>query len=136
MDTVYPLFEGITYCDRKVGRRQYAAYMPKGKRGTKVPRRPLPCWIYGKLYQARNHFLHGNRVTAKTLSPTGSQSGLFWLAPCLYRLALSGFLKVAVDQRLPYWQSDKYQKSEVLRKKRTICDRQHMIERALLRIHD
>jgi hypothetical protein len=138
--TVYPLFEKLTYCDRKVGRRQYAAYVPKWKKdqnkkkNAKEPRRPLPCWIYGKLFQARNHVLHGNRVTIKTLSPTGTKDGLFWLAPSLYRLGLSGFMNLVVDKNLPYFLSHEYDKNVSLQKKRKMYDRQHMAERALLRI--
>jgi hypothetical protein len=138
--TVYPLLERVTYCDRKVGRRRYAAYIPEWnkrnnkKQQVKEPRRSLPCWIYGKLYQARNDFLHGNRVSVKALSPKGTQNGLFWLAPSLYRLALTGFLKLSVDHNLPYWLSDSYKSNPLLRKKRDAYDRQSMIERALLRI--
>jgi hypothetical protein len=138
--TVYPLFEKLTYCDRKVGQRRYAAYIPKGKKdqnrkkGLKESRRPLPCWIYGKLYQARNHFLHGNRVTIKTLSPAGTKDGLFWLAPSLYRLGLSSFLKITVNHDLPYWLSDAYDGNPTLQKRRKAHEVQHMIERALLRI--
>jgi hypothetical protein len=140
LSTVYPLLEGLVYCDRKVGARKYAAYVPtrkkgkSGKQGTKEPRRPLPCWIYGKLYQARNDFLHGNHVSVKTLSPTGTKDGLFLLAPSAYRLALTGFLKLTVDRNLPYWLSDSYKDNPALRKKREAYDRQSMIERALLRI--
>jgi len=90
--------------------------------------------MYGELYQARNDFLHGNRVSVRTLSPKGSQDGLFWLAPLLYRLALTGFLKLSVDRNLPYWLSDSYKNNSLLRKKRKAYDRQSMIERALLRI--
>jgi hypothetical protein len=138
--TVYPLLEGVTYCDCKVGRRRYAAYIPEWKKrnnkkqNVREARRSLPCWIYGKLYQAWNDFLHGNRVSVKTLSPKGTQDGLFWLAPSVYRLALTGFLKLSVDQSLPYWLSDSYDKNPLLRKKRKAYNRQSMIERALLRI--
>lgn len=134
LSTVYPLFERIAYCDQQVGRRQYSAYNLNQKKNVKEPRRPLPCWMYGKLYQARNHFLHGNRVSIKTLSPTGVQTGLFWLAPSLYRLALSSFLGLVADRGLPYWASDEYKRKPSLRAKRRTYDRQQMIERALLRI--
>lgn len=113
--TVYRLFEGVHYCDRSVGRRRYAAYIPqreksKRKRAGLPLRHPLPCWIYGKLYQARNNFLHGNPIPKNALSPKGTKNGLFWLAPCLYRLALTGFLDLSVDpsvrSKLPYRFSD------------------------------
>ena len=94
----------------------------------------MTCWIYGKLFQARNHFLHGNRVTIKTLSPTGTKDGLFWLAPSLYRLGLSGFLNLVVDKELPYFLSHVYDKNVPLQKKRKMYDTKHVVERALLRI--
>src|SRR6266849_2916571 len=58
---VYLLFERVRYLDRKVRRKKYIAYMG----GTKEPwpRRPLPCWLYGRLYRGRNAFLHGNPVS-------------------------------------------------------------------------
>lgn len=138
--TVYPLLEGVTCCEPKVGCRRYAAYIPEGtkkknkKQNVKNPRRSLPCWIYGELYQARNHFLHGNRVSVRTLSPNGTKDGLFWLAPSVYRLALTGFLNLSVDHHLPYWLSDAYDSNPLLQKKRKAYDQQSIAERALLRI--
>jgi len=82
-----PLLEGVTYCEAQGWARRYAAYIPgwrknrNKKQNVKERRRSLPCWMYGELYQARNDFLHGNRVSVRTLSPKGSQDGLFWLAP-------------------------------------------------------
>jgi hypothetical protein len=89
---VYPLFERVSYLDRNVGQRRYAAFMNQDRNKNPWPRRPLPCWLYGKLYQARCDFLHGNPLGAKPLYPRGSKVNLFWLAPSLYRLALTGFL--------------------------------------------
>jgi hypothetical protein len=68
------------------------------------------------------------------LSPKGTKNGLFWLAPSLYRLALSGFLSLIIDKDLPYWLSDVYDKNPELRMRRKVYERQHMAERALLRI--
>ncbi len=93
--SVYPLLEGIRYHDRRVGSRRFAAYMGRDKR------RPLPCWLYGKLYQARCAFLHGSPVRASLLMPPKSEQGLFWLAPSLYRLALAGFLRLPFKKKLP-----------------------------------
>lgn len=98
LQSVYPLFEGIHYHDRRVGSRRFAAYTGRGK---PRPRRPLPCWLYGKLYQARCAFLHGSPVRASLLMPTKSKEGLFWLAPSLYRLALAGFLGLPFKKQLP-----------------------------------
>jgi hypothetical protein len=102
VETVYALFDKVAYIDRNVGRRSYAAKTGrKLKKGVKPPRRPLPCWMYGKLHHARNQFLHGNRVSQKLLDPAHGRLGLFWLAAPLYRLALSGFLGMTFDKRLP-----------------------------------
>jgi hypothetical protein len=142
--TVYRIFEGVHYYDRSVGRRQYAAYIServKNKRkkaGLKRARHPLPCWIYGKLYQARNHFLHGNPIPRNVLNPKGTKTGLFWLAPPLYRLALTGFLNLSVDpsvrKKLPYRFSDLASTNTRLRKLYLALDSQSMSERALLSI--
>lgn len=142
--TAYRLFEGVHYCDRSVGRRQYAAYVPerekvkRKKSGLKPARHPLPCWIYGKLYQARNHFLHGNPIPKNTLSPKGTKNGLFWLAPSLYRLALTGFLDLSVDpsvrKKLPYRLVDGASANPQFRKLYRAQDFQSTSERALLRI--
>ena len=55
-------------------------------------KRNLPCWIYGKIYNARNHYLHGNPVGSDTLVVHPSKRHLFEYAPILYRMALAGFL--------------------------------------------
>jgi hypothetical protein len=86
------------------------ASMPAKIERLKAARYPLPCWVYGKLYQARNHFLHGNPIPKNALSPKGTKNGLFWLAPSLYRFALTGFLSLSIDpsvrKKLPYRLSD------------------------------
>jgi hypothetical protein len=142
--TVYRLFEAVHYCDRSVGRRQYAAYISRPERAKlkkarlKSGRHPLPCWIYGKLYQARNNFLHGNPIPKRALSPKGTKNGLFWLAPSLYRLALTGFLDLSIDpsvrKKLPYRFSDAASANPQLWKLYRAQDFQSISERALLRI--
>lgn len=57
--------------------------------------RCLPCWLYSELYKARNDFLHGNPLTDKPLD-VGS-TDLFWIAACLYRLALTAFLDISFE---------------------------------------
>jgi len=96
--TVYSLLEKASYSKRQVGNRRYAAYS-KGKKPW--PRRPLTCWLYGKLYRARNDFVHGNRVTSKTLQPIDLRDSLFWFAPGLFRIALTGFLGLTFKGKEP-----------------------------------
>lgn len=97
--SVYPLFERVSYRDRNVGRCRYCAYM--GRSNQRSARRPLPCWLYGRLYQARCKFLHGSPVQASLLHPKNSKASLFWLAASLYRLALTGFLDLSFKRRVP-----------------------------------
>ena len=53
---VYPLLERVSYLDRNVKRHKYIAYMGRTKKPW--PRRPLPCWLYGRLYR-------GQRLSAR-----------------------------------------------------------------------
>jgi hypothetical protein len=89
LNSVYPLLDGVSYFSSRVRRKTHAAYMSHKR---PWPRRSLPSWLYGKLYRARCAFLHGNPVRISLLSPKNYKVGLFWLAPCLYRLALTGIL--------------------------------------------
>ena len=104
---VYGLFENVAYLDRNVGSRRYVEHRRKKKsKGSSKPKSPqhrcaLPSWLYGKLYQARNDFLHGNPVGATSLYPRGSKVSLFWLAPSLYRIALTGFLRMKFQSKVP-----------------------------------
>jgi hypothetical protein len=126
---VYPFFEQVVYLDRKVRWKKYSAYM-----GTKKPwpRRPLPCWLYGRLYRGRNAFLHGNPVSPKTLQPGDMKVSLFWLAPPLYRLALTGALNLSFPRKLPKG-ADANRLAEFANARMDFNDYQHLAERALLR---
>lgn len=100
MNTVYPLLESTPYLNSRLRRKMYLTYKPKNEK--QLPeRRALPCWLYKKLYDARNAFLHGNRVRISLLSPPKYKIGLFWLAPCLYRLALTGFVDLTFGKKIP-----------------------------------
>ena len=118
---VYPLLEKVEFTDRNVARRRYLAYMPMKK---PWPRRTLPCWLYGKLYLARCDFLHGNPLRARPLNLGGSTLSLVWLAPLLYRLALTGFLN------MPKFPKNEDTKTAT---RRWSMDYQGIIERGLLR---
>lgn len=129
LDSVYPLLERVTYLDRKVRGRRYAAYSP-GKKPR--PRRPLSCWLYGKLYRARCDFLHGNPLGAHPLHPDGLTVNLDWLAASLYRLALTGFLGLSIDG-LRIRSSTTNAMVKYMEVRRLFYDYQGVVERALLR---
>jgi hypothetical protein len=128
LKSVYPLFECISFCDRHVGRRRYTAYMGRIKKPW--PRRSLPGWLYGKLYQARCAFLHGGPVRTSLLSPANSKVGLFWLAPSLFRLALTGFVDLSFKKSIP---KDPQKLGKYIADKMQFTKYQKTIERALLR---
>jgi hypothetical protein len=67
------------------------------------------------------------------LSPGGSKDGLFWLAPVLYRLALGAFLDIAILSKQAYWLSEAGSTPQALRQRKA-RERQHMAERAVLRM--
>jgi hypothetical protein len=75
-------------------------YEAHGFKGTQT-KDILPCWIYGELYKARNDFLHGNPITSQRLTVRPSQRSLFVYTAPLYRLALTGFLKLRFDRDVP-----------------------------------
>jgi len=127
---VYALFERVAYLDRKVRRKKYVAYMSRGKKPW--PRRALPCWLYGRLYQGRNAFLHGNPVSPKTLHPSDLKHSLFWLAPSLYRLAITGALNLSFPKKLQKGAAEK-QIGKFVSARMDFNDYQMIAERALLR---
>jgi hypothetical protein len=99
LQTVYPMLERVTCLDATFRKKKYIAHM--GRMHKPWPRRTLPCWLYGKLYRARNKYLHGDRVTLGLLSDKRAQHGLFWLAAPLYRFALTGFLRLEYKRTPP-----------------------------------
>jgi hypothetical protein len=113
LSTVYPLLEHAAYLNPKLGQKRYIAHMGRGKKPW--PRRPLTCWLYGQLYKARNDFLHGNPVSPKTLSPSALDDSLFWFAPGLYRLALTGFLGLTLSKKDPAYIADRQYQSAIER---------------------
>jgi hypothetical protein len=118
----------VAYLDPEVRTRRYAAYA-KSKRPW--PRRPLACWLYGKLYRARCDFLHGEPLGAKPLNAEGSKVSLFWIAPCLYRLALTAFLGLSFKRPIPRGNTRKL--GEYIASNMRFERYQETIERALLR---
>jgi hypothetical protein len=76
--------------------------------------------LYGELDKARNAFIHGNPLDSNILVP---ERGLFWLAPCLYRLALTSHLKLTMAHKEPDESSEELPSE----------NHQEMVERAILR---
>ena len=87
------------------------------------------CWLYGLLYQARNNFLHGNPVAAKSLR-LPSKRNLIEIAAPLFRMALAGFLRLTFPEEKgrPY--------SEIVGKLMQFYGPQDAIEEALLGAHE
>jgi hypothetical protein len=67
---------------------------------TKV-KRTLASWLYQKLYECRNNFLHGNPVErADLVLPISGRTVFEYTAP-LYRLALTAFLPLTYGKPMP-----------------------------------
>jgi len=99
LHTVYPLLARVRPNNKDLQKAKYIAHMGRAKKPW--PRRTLPCWLYGRLYQARNKYIHGNPITQKILMLKGAQHGLFWLAAPLYRFALIAFLNLGRHRQQP-----------------------------------
>ena len=59
----------------------------------------LATWILKKVYDLRNDFLHGNDVEGSALLLNGKV--IIDFAPCLCRLALTGFLDLHFNMAIP-----------------------------------
>jgi hypothetical protein len=95
---VYDMLDRAPWNHRRCRHNRYKAYMPGSKPAN---RRSLGCWLYGELYQARNHFLHGNPVRREDLIIKRAKRSLFQYAAPLYRMALSGFLQLRFAEPMP-----------------------------------
>jgi hypothetical protein len=126
LGTVYPLLEKVAYENRSIRERRYAAYTSGRKASHRSTR---ASWLYGKLYIARCDFLHGNPISNKTLAIAGSDIGLYWLAPVLYRLALTGALDLIPKKRRG---NSARAIGRDISARMTFLDPQETIERALL----
>jgi hypothetical protein len=84
---VYDKIAALPWREKKM---KFKRYTPK----TSKVRRNLACWIYGEIHGARNNFLHGNPVDAKSLTVKQSKRNLFSYPAPLYRMALTGFLQL------------------------------------------
>ena len=74
---------------------------PRAPANQSNKKRILACWIYGKLYTARNNYLHGNPVTDDDLVVKDSKRLLLPYAAVLYRMALTDFLDLCFREKAP-----------------------------------
>jgi hypothetical protein len=102
---VYDLLHRIRFVDHGMKLRKYKAFVSRRNGITRTERRNLACWVYGQLYHARCDFLHGNPVRKDRLNFSG-EAGPFGVAPCVYRLALTGFLKLPPMKPLQKFYTD------------------------------
>jgi hypothetical protein len=61
---VYPMLERVKCLDKNLRKKTYLAYMTQKK---PWQRRMLPCWLYGKLYCARNNLFTEIRLRRTSL---------------------------------------------------------------------
>jgi len=102
LNEVYKLLEKTPWNSRSQGRRRFKAYVTGKMIQQKISsRKSLACWLYGEIYQARNDFLHGNRVRRNRLNVKKSGKNLFGYAPLLYRMALAAFLPLPGPLKRP-----------------------------------
>ena len=98
---VFELLERIPWIDGTNGYRRYTVR----ERGRRV-RKNLACWLYERIYDCRNDFLHGNRVEQRKLLLPGSRRLMTNHAPTLFRLALSSFLSLVWKEPRPDEEDD------------------------------
>ena len=105
-----------------------AIYETGGK--TRVGR-TLASWLYQALNDRRNDFLHGNPIGRDALVLPVSGRNLFEYAAPLYRMALTSFLELSLDEPLPD-ASRPRALGEAIARRMTFLDLQLSVEDALL----
>lgn len=94
-DKVFDLIEKTPWVLRRSGVLDYETG------GKSKVKRTLASWLYQKLYECRNNFLHGNPVERQNLILSGSGRRMFDYAAPLYRIALTSFLSLAPKIPMP-----------------------------------
>ncbi len=95
---VYKLLEKMPWQMKENRRRTLKCHL--SKRGSFV-KRPLPSWLYQRLNDARNTFLHGNPINKRQLLLPKTKSNIVDFAAPLYRMALTSFLDLRWKGELP-----------------------------------
>ena len=130
LGTVYDLLKSAPWHLAPSAAEEHECY-----NGKKPPIKGINgCWLYGRLYQERNNFLHGNPVGAQNLRlPKGRN--LFEFAAPLFRMALAAHLQLTFDLPAPDL-NDKDATSAYLGRRMRFNRAQDAIEEALLSAHD
>lgn len=94
--TVLDLLDELEWNDAGLRERRFVI-----RYGNNPPRRRFVGKLYRELYQARNDFLHGNRVDVQRLFPFKKQAlpPLPRAAPLLYKAALLAYIERHRDKR-------------------------------------
>lgn len=96
LQDVLNLFEKATWINRKLAHRRFEIVVRKRKQRVNLAKA-----LYWQLYNARNDFLHGNRVKARSLFVHQNRElvDLTKVAPLLYGLALRCFFGIYQRRR-------------------------------------
>ena len=96
IEKVTKLLKEASWCDARLRRRAYLIWIERGK----TERVNLILKLYRELYDARNDFLHGNRVVHSRLFCFRNERrrSLIEIAPVLYKVALSCFFRKIGDR--------------------------------------
>jgi hypothetical protein len=127
---VNSVLDQIPYFERAMRHKAHPPYDPNVK---KVTRTILARAAYAQLYSARNHFLHREPVSRRSLRLKGARAHLTDIAPSLYRLALTAVLDLRFTETAPPT-SDLEAYLAFRRRFSEFHDGQHMHERALLKL--
>lgn len=106
---VHPGGNGIANRDKVFDLIEQAPWLIRASRdlahdtgpAKKLVKRTLASWLYQKLNDSRNDFLHGNPVERESLVLEIPQRGIFEYAAPLYRIALTAFLPLVYDRPQP-----------------------------------
>jgi hypothetical protein len=92
--TVADMIEKVRWLDPALGAAAHNIVM-----GRNASQRPLATWVYKKIYDLRNDYLHGNDVSGASLML--NKKAVIDFAACLYRLVLTGFLGLEFNEPMP-----------------------------------
>ena len=107
-------------------------YIVRAKRNQTTKKRTLASWLYRKLYDCRNKFLHGNPVCPDDLRLPDAEWTVFEYAAPLYRLALTAFLPLTFDLPAPAESDSLTVWGDYFNRRIDFFDSQQIAERAIL----